>query len=598
MLWIVTLTGQAFVGFEIVDVILRSRLDIWLEASMGIPLGLGLSSLVFFWSSVILGVTTLHVVVHTVMLFVIGYLINRLSHVHLQWPDTKTVVFAATSLCFATFFAIGCYSSHGGLMVIIRQPLLEEVSLIHSFYHGVNSGLVNIFKIRHPSCYQCTVRSRWLTALHSAMLMKGGASLFTAIKFPSLLLLFSICFLIMSVAFLYMRHIPQSVVSCLVFLFASGLGMVDILSDKVRVDKRVDCVHNRGFHTVWMHPVELILGHRPSQLSLGVATSCFLLLGSSRPSKRKYALLGLLVGVLPATQHQALIAMLLYIGLVVIIRGLAKQKVFSHVVAFGTCFGCISLLQLIHYLRRRTNTFLANHYDLATEYIEKGSYYPTLEMWFDALGLFVLVVWVFPWFVTDHKLLIAYLPSFFLFLVGNFVKFQQDAHHNVLFFYPAWMVMASIVFVASLSRVISLTSNEEVRGVLTGFVVLVVAGVTGSSIIGLARQFNYRQPLCTSEMTDTALWIAANTPRKAVFVGCPEIVETLAGKVEFKGPHAENYGFNVTGRSDADFPKNKAIYAVESDGPSCTGRKFDPSGGWSPEYERKDIRVFSHQKLI
>jgi hypothetical protein len=36
----------------------------------------------------------------------------------------------------------------------------EEFALVNSLFRGANSGIVNIFKIRHTECYRCIVRTR------------------------------------------------------------------------------------------------------------------------------------------------------------------------------------------------------------------------------------------------------------------------------------------------------------------------------------------------------------------------------------------------------------------------------------------------------
>lgn len=590
MLWLATVSGEILFGFEVVIFLLRSKVSVWTELVMGIPVGIGLSTVFFFGCSAIFGVTTIHLLFHTIALFTAFSLVRRFRRGLFQRPDRTTVIFGCLSLIPALVLSHCAYSIYGrNVMVIVKDPLLEELSLIHSFSRGVNSGFMNIFKIRHPSCHRCVAWSRWITALHSAMLIKGGASLSISLKVPSALLLFSCCFLMMSLAAFYLKSPFQSVIACFVLLFASGLGFHEILMDQVRSDKRVDYVHRRGFETLWLHPIlEYLLGRRPSQMSLCLSISCLLVLAVAR-SRRHYALVGILLGLLPGVQHQAFISVALYVVIVVA----ARRVLFGGGISMIIAFGATALLQLLQYLPRRTRLPLVVRCDFALSYVERGCFYPTLRAWFDALGVFFVVSIALPWVFVNGKLVNAYWPSVCVFFVGNFVKFQDDPNENVLFFYPTWAVLASIAFVAVLARVSAVPRADEAKGVLVGISVIVVGMVVASAGLGLVNQWKRRTFVVSHGMEEAAAWICDNTPRKAIFSGCPLIVSVFAGKVEF-GADAKRYGFNGTA-GDPDKVKYQVKGKIDDCGEEFTGY-MESEEGWESIYDRKDIAIFRKVK--
>lgn len=561
MIWIVCLAAQLLFGFESTIFILQDRVDLSLNFAFSVPLGFGISSIIFFGCSAILGFTFLHLILHMVLIGVISYilLIRRWKKRLIKLPkiDKTTLFYAFISLALAFIITPPMYlPKPQSLQISFTGDLPEEISLSSSFYQGSNSGFVNIFKIRHPICYKCKASSRWLTAFHSAMLRLGFSSMRISLVAPSLLMFYSICFIYLKFSTLFTKKWYFALASLFVFLFAGGFGYSHWFEKESRNQSDLDFVFNFGpLQTEWSHPLfHYIFAFRPSQLSLCIVISMLYLLVYSQISVREIVYIGVLLGILPAVQSPVLICSVLFLSIFFLLSLLNKEekvKIYPGLIAFAA----VAALPLLQYIPSERSMNTISYRKFWKSYINSGKSFSFIRCWIDSLGLLPIFTLFLALFFIRGPLLKIYIPSLFIFLVGNYVLFYPYLRQNIIIFYPFWMTTASIVFIIIMIKIVKLTQNQEFQGMLAGIAFLIFLSAIASSILGYVRLRNKNKVMWSKETEEVANWIAANTPKKAVFIDCindfnPVI---MAGKVAYF--HSERlvwmYGFKE-GQYDND----------------------------------------------
>jgi hypothetical protein len=615
MIWVSLLPAQLLFGFQAVLYLLKDKFDITTLLACSIPIGFSLSSILFFLVSALLGINILHLFIHTAGLFVVSLFLLVYNHKLLRsiakQPPRSDWLFFGASLVLSLLIVPRMYPAAPFCLHKSFVPdIAEEFGLIQSFYRGVNGGFVNLFKIRHPSCYKCHCRSRWLTAFHSSLFLIGFASLRKSFVIPSLFMFFSICFLLLKLAQRHLRHSVFAIGSLLLFLFGGGYGFFDWFEPEGRASKDFDFVYNSGLSlTEWSHPLfHYIFAHRPSQLSLALVIGIFLALAKS-VGKREMAFVGVILGILPAVQHQVFmgaIAWLVVFFGVRFLKGRRDPPVCFAV--FGAFFGIVGAVPLLHYLPRSNHLPLVIRERFWHSVSHSGGSFPWLTVWWQSLGLFGLLSLTVAWFFIDRRLTKLYIPSAALFVLANAYKFQGYSRQNIIVFYPFWVVMAVVVFFAAVEALCRRAAGDEVQGVVIGIALVVFVTSVASGVLGYIQLRNARQEVWDEDGAHVADWVVRNTPRKAVFIattGHFDAVSQLAGKVQYIQSDRAVWmaGFDIVGRtlecemllrgSDLLTLAPKVGWVV-SGPPKAGGRRLEQTwkGNWSRVFSSGDYIVY------
>jgi hypothetical protein len=198
MLWLLLNLSEIFFGSQVVFYFLRDHVALFIQFSFSIPIGFSLSTLAYFLCSPFLGMNALHVMIHLGLLVFAGGILMLRTHFNKRFlafprPTKSDILFFVVSLLLALYIVPPLYFSEPrSVSVAVAGEIHEELSLISSFSYGVNGGLGNIFKIRHPACDKCVCRTRWQSAYHSSMMRVSLASLRLSLTVPSFLLFLSI----------------------------------------------------------------------------------------------------------------------------------------------------------------------------------------------------------------------------------------------------------------------------------------------------------------------------------------------------------------------------------------------------------------------
>lgn len=547
MIWVGVVLSELFFGFQLSNFLLSKKLSCYEIMPISIPIGFGISSILFFFCSLNLSFSSFHLILHSCGLTLVGTMIHIKKNkfiVKFSKPFKRDLIFNIVSLIVAFFISWNAYFPKIGVMnIAYASDLPEEIGIMNSFYHGVNSGFVNIFKIRNPICYKCRSYTRWLTALHSAMLKVGFSSDRIALTIPSLLMIYSICSLMMYLSNVFIKGWLIPILTMFLFLFLGGFGMVNWLNSKERHNMNLDFVFDFGSkQTQWSSPIlHYILGLRPSQMSLCLILSLLFVLSKHDIEYNEFIFLGIILGILPAVQHQVFICAIIYIISYFLIKSLyfqeknllEKQKQFITLII---SFSIVGVIPLIQYIPSSNRLFPIHKASFSKRVMLEGSYFPFIRTWFDSLGFFPLITLSIGLFFIQKDLLLLYIPSLIIFLISNNFIFQGYSRQNIIIFYPFWITIASIVYMKTFVSITKLTKNEEIKGIIIGFLILLYISSIGSSILGYYRLRNSTKYVFTEEQYQIAKKISSLTPKKSVFISSNEnydVISTLTGKQSY-----------------------------------------------------------------
>lgn len=618
MIWIFELIAECIFGAELCGYLLNRKYSMYFLLSIGIPVGMASSTLIFFITSIFVGINATNVAANLCIIIygiIVFHTFNvRKTKISITLPDLPTIAFSISSFILSIFLLKGMYLyPKNNLQNNVYQNFQEEYMIMKSFSVGVNSGFTNIFKIRHPICYKCVCRSRWLTALHSAMMIKGFASDKTAIIYPSFLYIFSFLMIHMQLAHLLLKSITKAVLSSFVFVFAGGLGFLSLLVEDFEGKYGIDFVHIRGtFKTEWLHPVlDYLIPYRPSQLAIGLMLTLISILiqvGNKAHRKRDLVLCGIISGLLLPVYFQVCVASIAYTVIYLFYLPLSREDKkerkngLTDVVFYLIPIGIISAIPLLQFFPRSSNYRLLSYGEISNPLIKRGIFFAPIYYWLENLGVFAIIALLVGPFVIDKKLWQIYFPSLIIFIFFNFFRMQPLTTQNIIVFYPCWLSVASIVFIAVLSWLANYPKSEESKGIALAWATLFFACATLSALTGFHKLRNHTTQILLEEF-DAADWIIAHTSTKDVFITDVQkpftVVPHLTGRVVFasRADILENYGKVVDWKNveqsklfDNMTDKNiakKVKYALLS------RNTILETEGWKLEYQNSMYMIYS-----
>ena len=621
MLWFVTLSCEVFFGMELLLFISGQKYDFPTSIAIGIPLGIGASAISFFGCSALLGFNAFHLTCHTAGLGVLWYILFMRRFlkklIHIKRPTKKQLIFSIISILSSLCIILTCYKIKPRFFQIsCGSDLHEEISLMNSFYQGVNSGFVNIFKVRHPYCYKCIARTRWITAEHSAMMKIGMASSNVAFIAPSVLYMFTFNYVFLLLADEFLRSTFCSILALVVAYFASGFGFLAWTEGSARNNLSIDFVFEYGKGTTeWSHPIfHYIASYRQSQLSLAVSVCVMyllLLIKKQKFYRKEFGIIGLLIGILPGTQFPAWFASVMFISLYVLFvfdfdKKNMKELTLS-LIFFAIGHGLMSSFQILQFFPRPTNDKLMKRMLFFQNQINTGAAFPFLKTWFDAIGIMGVVVILTGWFFLKEEKLKMLLIAVIMLIFGNYVQMSVYNRINIVFFYPYSILIFAIVFINSLKSMSEIPKSEEGQGILIGVFLFVYVLSILSGALGFKRLAPQNKTFWEPELEEFGNWIAKNTPTKAVFISTDNdfnAVPTFAGKVVYThnprmtwisgfldlGKNQEKSQFGRYLADDSYIPKVE--YLVNCGGPQKANWVNNGTGKWTKEYELGDYTLF------
>ena len=509
---------------------IHCEISLVLTISMGVPTGIGISSMVFFCCSPILGHNAIHLAIHVVLLLsVSGFLwrIRRTGKEPRRIQVVRSELYAMAGyaimslyLCFKFYFP-----SPRSLCLALDSHVVEEISLQSSFYVGVNSGFINPLRIWHPNYAGRRVVTRWLLAFHASMMRIGYATLRSSLAIPSAMLITSFCVILQQLAILFEIPVFIAWMVPLVSLFVSGFGFLRVLVKERRTVRTNDYVSQSGYGKITrFHPViHLLLGFRHTTLALPITAMMLYALYAyvrrkSHAQKSMLPMTGLLVGaVLPGVEHQAFCGAVVFFFAFSLLQVIQKRKLSRQLKLFGVLLLTGFLFHLPRYL---DTTFLHDLFGIETPWgtlVRLGEFVPVFSVWWHNCGLFIVVVLFFSWF----KLLAI--------------------EYNLY------------MFILTLYRFVLSPKEPEVKGVMAAICLIAVMACTASCVLGIHKQVNNVKAVWGTTEEQLVGWILKNTPTDSVFMA-PLValnpISLLAGRPMFLecSDVMRHIGYNSTTR--------------------------------------------------
>ena len=427
---------------------------------------------------------------------------------------------------------------------LIKYQIEPEISLINSFVVGVNSGRPELMNIKSTACAKCHVRSRWLPSYHSAMLIVGGFSLQTAIKLPSILIIFSGFWAIMTLAKEVTQSEISSYLSLFLFMNCSGFGWIRWFFASTRHIQGEDFVKSWGknIETNWMHPIfEYLMSYRYNQFAFTIC-ACTILLLVNEPVKKEGLLVGGLIAVLPAIDHSAFFALLLFFVIFMICTiiqhdaskyNLLLTKTLKYI-ALG--FAAIILIPLLNLKGNEGNIKLLKVQKYWNDFITRGYFFPFIEWWGLNIGTF-FVSSLFVWIGLEKRHKKLFISTLVVFIFGNFVVFHDYPLLGVNYFMPVWALVTSILIVFAFQRALKAINDDETKGIVAAIFIALYVSMTMSSIYGLKRNIFISSEMWTEADEIVAKYLVQNTKKDSVFLtplyDCNPAT-TLAGRVSLR----------------------------------------------------------------
>lgn len=608
MIWVLTIIAQIWFGFEFSYFFLDKSFSIIFIFAFGIASGIGISSIIFYFISILFGNNIIHLFIHTAILLFLSFTLMRkrkkvprknttsfFSHFPssfypLSWSNLRIIYEKRNPelIAFILYCLISInitwkvyFPSPRSLSYVYESQLTEELSFISSFRYGANKKLR--INIKHPNFAGHFAVSNWLTAFHSSMLQTGFASLKTSLFIPTFLLLTSYS------AIMYFFSIQFNLPSYFSFfvpiisLNLSGFGFLRFLYNHKRTSRTNDYVSQTGYGKCpRFHPLfHLYYGFRHSTLALPIVVGIIYILYCtvgykytrvSESLSLEYC--GFIFGfVMPSVQYQSFIGFLIFSFIFIAIqitrpKNILRLKGFLIFLIIGFSF---HLPRYLYFMNNHEGSVLFG-YEVQWKYLVHHEFIPMLSLWWNNCGVFTIVYLFLSLFKLNSIEYYIYIPSAFCFFFFNFFKLQNLVQYNMFVFLTINYTTGSIIFMATLYRFSKAPKEAETRGVISALSLILVVSCTISALMGVKRQIgNVRQ---SWTMNDELLvnWIIKNTRKKSIFIS-PLIsfnpVSSLAGRSSYieNNEVLAHIGFDFTEREMIyrKFMKNLDVEYEEAD---------------------------------
>jgi hypothetical protein len=209
---------------------------------------------------------------------------------------------------------------------------------------------------------------------------------------------------------------------------------------------------------------------------------------------------------------------------------------------FGLVANAMALPQIAPYIGRVVTTRAFMTWDPITT-LEHGTR-TFVQLWWRGLGVFAAIAVFLGWAAATKEQLVIYTPSFVVFLIANFIRYQPWALDNVKIFYAVWIPFA----VPIVAQYFILLWKR--RKLITA---LLVFATVFSSLLHLKQFFFFPCPIYQKDDYRFGLWVAENTPLNVTFMSTGftgDPVASVAGRQLYLGYPGwiDSHGLHWQGR--------------------------------------------------
>ena len=564
MLWIFFLHSTIWVGFELISFFMPPVFDTYDQLAIGIPFGITLVSWFFyiikFFSDVDKGI----IILVTIILYSVSIIIHLLRPREFKYRKIyihtiALFIFFILLVTSCLYFSLLYRGTNSAGTVFSDLPV--HLGLITSFAYGVNSGssrFTTPFFSGSKLCYP------FIPDFYSSILVLSGCSLRTCVALPSILMFLSLFIALHSAGKAFSPSIIVPELTIIFFFFAGGEGWKYLFVDRCRKYPGTNATHQLcdDVYVFWINSfLHFLLPQRSALFSLSLDIYIMLLMIHFCESKFKNFLsiffAGMLMGFLPMISAHSYISVGEYaIFLCIITFPWFKIKQWALVILEWGIFALISILiaapQIFDLLSGHRSKMMSIE-PVWRESSETRSFRP-IRVWWNSLSTFIALALFGVWFTMNKRQNTIYLPSLFIWIISNFLRYQPGAMDNTKVFFPGWMVFASAAVAHFFSTVFH-TSYISKKYYVNFSLVIVCLCFLVSSIFGIYSFFKYPNSIIRKNEKELGDWCIENTSPSSVFLGSwwhSSTIMMLAGRsVTMAYPGwAWTHGFDDRKRQD------------------------------------------------
>ncbi len=462
-------------------------------------------------------------------------------------------------LMFDTF----SYDKNTHAMMVSQKvwsDFAQHIPLVRSFSLGNN------WPPQHPLFPNEPIRYHFLFYAFVGMLERLGIRIDWALNIPSSLGFFLLMVSIILLAKKVFRDERVAVLSLIFFLFNGSLSFVQFFQNQplTLANFPAFAPWGKGDITAFWN-LNIYTNQRHLALAFGIAMFFLYFLISLRPRLIRRGLVdfafavlfGLLFGLFPFFHQPTLVILSIFMAVYFFL--FPKLRVFLFMT--GAITTLLVVPQLLLLMQGAHGITWYPGY-LTHDSLTVGHF---VSFWWQNLGIHAIFIPI-GFFLASKKIRAFFLPIFFVFLLGNTIKFSPEAAANHKFFNFA-LILGQMLSAYALLAIIRRFPSICRICLFVGFVgLLTLSGVIDFLVIAS----DVKGALPDIPANRTAAWIAQNTPKDAVFLNSSFLYHpaSIAGRRIFLGwPYfAWSEGY------DTDFRLKimQEMYAASDPGSLCS----------------------------
>lgn len=491
-----------------------------LQIMLSIPTGFSISTLSFFYMSSILGFNIIHVVIHVILLMILNgalFLIHK--NILQKRISYHEIVYMLASVSVGFYFSYVFYFRSDEVPDAVHRYMSEELALTHSFYHGCNSGFVNIFKIRHPFCYKCVARSRYLTAIGNAMHMISGSTLSSSLFLTSFIFISCISFMILHISRAIIKNTYMVFLVLFICYFHGGFGYLyfptkSVFKSHSDLVSKIGNVRTKASNILFNY----LFGYRPNQFAFSCCLTILCLLNDEsfikQPSRGIIYITFLTYNIFTVSFPTGVSSIIFFITYLVtsdlknVIIKKAKYYPLIYIIVLSPQFFS---------LPRSTSKKMFT-YDCAYDmYTIEGYIFPFAQYIFDVYGIMTLFIPFLP-LTLDYSDRGFFVGAMVIMVLSiNFLFGSLDLN-NYEFIYPYTIPIFAILCIKVFTLTLDHVLDDEVCGVVIGMSIVFSILTTLSGFIGFTDLIKITKPLFAEKEMKLMKFLLENTQKDALYM--------------------------------------------------------------------------------
>lgn len=603
MIWLLTVVSQIIFGSIAGLFIAPIDSDIVIVAGFGIPVGISVSTFIYFISSMFFGQNLFNLFVNAGILGALTFILffalqrNRITNL-IRRTKMSSIIYAMVYFIIPFFtFAMIYFPVNNKLPNRIRTKLHEDATILASFENGCNSGFINPFSLKNPLYFGLKLTEKWLPGFHSAMLLSGYATTSISLFVPSSLLFFSFA-IIMKYLGLRLKIPELALITAPIVAYSlAGYEFFDFESRANLKKESVDFVEITPSSTTnYLHPHLHILVSSRSALYVSTFTLLMTTVLLSKVSKISQCAFFICGGFVLSSTYQACYFMFLLILVLIFIRNPKNFPVVPFLFYLAGAAVNISRISVHSYSK-----------PLWILDVIAGKTFSSVTFWYRTLGVFVpfAVAGVLMLHKNETKIGVAYVIVFILSINRTF---YEEIRANFSPYYAFFMPFGYMLFLVFFHRFSLNFSEEESRGIVDAIGSVIVFIGCCSAFGGTHKMMKSMETVYTSDDFKLGKWIIKNTKTSDVILTPNELfdpVSTIAGRQTVR---SDIEGLKFFGTKGIYVNETKSfmecnntgqfidVVVVKKSDPARNACNFPDESQWTEAFFTNDVIVYNRIK--